>query len=280
MIKKILVAGVQMDSEILNKDRNLEKALGFAREAHKQGARLIVFPECALTGYCFSDLQEVVTIAETIPGSSTNALQKVCRELDALILIGLIEKTNHHFYNSSALIGSEGVLGTYRKIHLPYLGLDRFVTGGDLPFEIYDTTSGKLGWVICYDGSFPESIRVLTLKGAEIVALLTNWPEGDERVPKYIVPTRAIENHVNYIAVNRVGVERGFRFIGGSTIVDPLGRILCNASSDKEEIIYADVDLEQSRLKRTVITPGVFEFDRIRDRKPEFYRAIVDPLSQ
>ncbi len=277
---KITVAGVQMDSEILDKDRNLEKAFGFAREARKQGARLIVFPECALTGYCFSDLQEVITLAETIPGPSTNSLQKICKELDVLILIGLIEKTNHHCYNSSALISSGGVLGTYRKIHLPYLGLDRFVTGGDLPFEVHDTKFGKLGWVICYDGSFPESIRVLTLKGAEIVALLTNWPEGDEIVPKYIVPTRAIENHVNYIAVNRVGFERGFRFIGESMIVDPLGRTLCKASSDDEEIICAEVDLDQSRDKRTVIIPGVFEFDRIRDRKPEFYGAIVDPASK
>jgi len=178
-------------------------------------------------------------------------------------------------YNSAVLIGKQGIIGHYRKIHLPFLGLDRFVSGGDIPFKVYDTKFGKLGWAICYDGSFPETVRVLALNGADIIALLTNWPEGLERIPKYVVPTRAIENIVNYIAVNRVGKERGIRFIGKSKIVDPAGKILAEAGSDREEMIFAEVHLQQARQKRVVVVPGENESDRFNDRRPEFYGDIV-----
>jgi len=178
------------------------------------------------------------------------------------------------------LIGPEGIVGNYRKIHLPFLGLDRFVNGGDIPFTVYNTKFGKLGWVICYDNSFPESLRVLTLKGVEIAALLTNWPEGVETTAKYIFPARAVENRINYLAANRVGNERGVRFIGQSKIVDFVGRILAEASSDREEVICAEVDLEQARNKRTVFVPGEFELDRIKDRKPEFYGPITEVVER
>ena len=276
MLKKVTIAAAQMDPKILEKDYNLEKAIIFAREAYKNGAKIVVFPECALTGYCFSSLQEAISVSEPIPGKSTNSLHKICHELDILILMGLIEKAGDNYYNSAVLIGPEGIVGNYRKIHLPFLGLDRFVNGGDIPFTVYNTKFGKLGWVICYDNSFPESLRVLTLKGVEIAALLTNWPEGVETTAKYIFPARAVENRINYLAANRVGNERGVRFIGQSKIVDFVGRILAEASSDREEIICAEVDLEQARNKRTVFIPGEFELDRIRDRKPEFYGPITE----
>jgi len=229
-------------------------------------------------GYCYSDRQEAVSVSEPIPGPSTEHLRKICKQLDILVLVGLVEKQGEKCYNSAVLIGSEGIIGTYRKIHLPFLGLDRFVNRGDIPFKVYHTKFGKLGWLICYDGSFPESVRVLALKGAEIVALVTNWPEGSETSPKYIVPARAIENRINYIAVNRVGKERGFKFIGKSKIVDYEGRTLAEASADKEEIIYAEVDLEKARDKRIVVAPGEYEMHRMKDRRPEFYGPIVEPF--
>jgi predicted amidohydrolase len=277
MSKKTIIAGVQMDVRILEKSYNLGKTIAYAQEAQGNGAKIVIFPELALTGYCFSSLEEAIPISEPIPGPSTNIIHKICKELDILILIGLIETENKKYFNSSALLGPNGLIGKYRKIHLPFIGLDRFVFEGDIPFKVYDTKSGIFGWVICYDASFPESIRVLTLGGAELVAVITNWPEGGETAPKFMVPARAIENHINYIAVNRIGSERGFRFIGQSKIVDYVGKTLAEAGSDKEEIIYSEIDLEKARDKRTVIIPGEFEVDRIKDRRPKFYKPLIDP---
>jgi len=275
MPNKAFISGIQMDVKILDKAYNLEKIVAYAKEAQKSGAQIAIFPELALTGYCFSSLGEAISVSEPIPGPSTNAIHKICKELDILILLGLIENDHNKYFNSSALVGPNGIIGKYRKIHLPFIGLDRFVSEGDIPFAVYNTDIGIFGWVICYDGSFPESIRVLTLEGAELVALITNWPEGAETVPRYIVPARAIENHINYIAVNRVGTERGFRFIGQSKIVDYLGNTLSEAGSDREQIISAEIDLEKAKNKRTVVIPGEFETDRIKDRKPQFYKALI-----
>lgn len=278
MSKKAIISGIQMDIKILDKSYNLDKILTYAKEARRNGAQIAIFPELALTGYCFSTIEEAIPISEPVPGPSTDAIHNICKELDVLILLGLIEDENKKYFNSSALVGPNGLIGKYRKIHLPFIGLDRYVSKGDIPFKVYDTKLGMFGWVICYDGSFPESIRVLTLGGAELVALITNWPEGAESVPRYIVPARAIENHINYIAVNRIGNERGFRFIGQSKIVDYLGNTLAEADSNKEEIIYAEIDLEKAKNKRTVIIPGEFETDRIKDRRPQFYKPVSDPI--
>ncbi len=278
MSKKAIISGIQMDIRILDKSYNLDKILTYAKEARRNGAQIAIFPELALTGYCFSSVEEAIPISEPVPGPSTNAIHKICKELDILILVGLIEKENRKYFNSSALVGPNGLIGKYRKIHLPFIGLDRFAFEGDIPFKVYNTKLGMFGWVICYDGSFPESIRVLTLGGAELVALITNWPEGAETVPRYIVPARAIENRINYIAVNRIGSERGFRFIGQSKIVDYVGNTLAEADSNKEEIIYAEIDLEKAKNKRTVIIPGEFEMDRIKDRRPQFYKPVSDPI--
>src|SRR6202030_44525 len=109
---------------------------------------------------------------------------------------------------------------TYRKAHRPFLGVDRFTAPGDRPFAVHDLGGLRVGIHICYDGSFPESARVLTLLGADLVVLPTNWPPGAAGTAKYLVPARALENQVFYAAVNRVGTERGFAFIGRTRIID------------------------------------------------------------
>jgi predicted amidohydrolase len=277
---KVMIAGVQMDPEIHEKRKNTAKVIDLCHEARKKGARIVVFPECALTGYCFSDFDEVLSVAEPVPGPSTRQLEKTCRELDIFLLMGLVEKHDGACYNAAVLIGPQGVVGIYRKIHLPFLGLDRFVSPGNIPFTVHNTPWGKLGWLICYDGSFPESARVLALKGAEIVALLTNWPDDSESSATYLVPARAIENRVNFVAVNRVGQERGFTFIGRSRIVDYEGNTLAKAGPDTEEVICATVNLEGARNKHVVVVPGEYEMHRMRDRRPEFYGPITKPADK
>jgi predicted amidohydrolase len=124
---------------------------------------------------------------------------------------------------------------------------------------------------ICYDCTFPESARTMTLRGADILALPTNWPRGRGKVPRLIVPARAYENRVFVVAADRVGKERGANFLGLSKIVDTLGDTLAQAGRVKEEAIYAEINISEARRKRLVFKPGEFEMDFIADRRPEFY---------
>ena len=110
--------------------------------------------------------------------------------------LGFLEKTDQHLFNASALIGPSGVIGHYRKIHLPHLGIDRFVDRGDLGYPIHTAGAAKIGLAICYDSSFPEPMRVLALNGADIIALGTNWPNGASRTAEVVPPARSMENHL------------------------------------------------------------------------------------
>lgn len=278
MDEKVLVAGVQIDIELKEKQHNLGKVLSSCEEASRHGAQFVIFPELTLTGYAYADVQEIASVSEPIPGPSTQSLYRMCKDHGILVLLGLIEEYKGSYFNSASLISPEGVVGTYRKIHLPYLGADKFITPGDTPFTAYDTPYGRVGWIICYDGSFPESVRVLALKGAELVALCTSWPDDPDSAcsQKYIAPARAVENHVNYCAVNRVGCESGVTFLGKSIFVDFEGHTLAEASPDKEEIIYAEINLRKARESQMVISPGQYEMDRMKDRRPEFYSPICE----
>ncbi len=275
MAKLVETAAIQMKPKILEKEENLERCLDSIRVAAKHGARLIVFPECALTGYCFTSREEAAMSAEPIPGWSTGTISTLCRELDVYVVIGLVERSRGKIYNSAALLGPEGLIGKHRKTHLPYLGLDRFADHGDMRFHVYETPVGRLGIAICFEVRFPENPRVLALSGAETVVLPTNWPEGAEQVPEFVVNTRAYENRINVVAANRVGMERGFRFIGHSKIVDVSGRTQAEAGSEREEIIYATLDMEAANVKHVVLRPEEFELPLWTERRPEMYGAIA-----
>ncbi|MFC1965464.1 carbon-nitrogen hydrolase family protein [Chloroflexota bacterium] len=277
MGEKIKVAGMQIDSKILDNKHNLERCIGHIRTTAGEGARLIVFPECMMTGYIFSSLDEAMPFAEPVPGPSTNEIISACRELNVYVVIGMLEKDGIRCYNTAALLGPGGLIGKHRKAHLPWVGIDRFVSHGDIPPTVYETAIGRIGMGICYDGAFPEHSRVLALKGADIVVLPTAWPEGADVVPKFYVPTRAMENHVYFIAVNRVGEERGVRFIGCSKIAWWGGRFLADGKPYEEDVLYAEIEPEASRDKKVVIVPGENELDLWVDRRPEFYDVISQP---
>jgi predicted amidohydrolase len=244
-------------------------------ETTGNGAKLTVFPEAALTGYCFDSLDEARPHAEPIPGPSTRRMTDVCRRLAGHVVFGLLEADGERVFNACVLAGPEGVVGTYRKVHLPFLGVDRFTTPGDRPFAIHEAAGMRIGMNICYDGGFPEPARVLTLLGADLVVLPTNWPPGAECMAGCVVNARAMENNIYYAACNRVGEERTFRFIGQSKICGPSGQVLAEAAHDGEAILYSDVDVAAARQKKIVRRAKLHEIDRIRDRRPEFYGEIV-----
>src|SRR5438128_1628189 len=265
------IAAVQMDCRLGDRAGNLEHIRARLRQAAGQGARLVVFPECALTGYGFDSKEEAWPHAETLPGPSTDALAADCRQLGVWAAFGLLEREGEALFNACALIGPQGLAAAYRKIHLPYLGVDRFTTPGDRPFAVHDLGGLRVGMNICYDGSFPESSRVLTLLGADLVLLPTNWPEAARKTAQLLVPARALENRIYYAAANRVGEERGFRFIGQSRLVHCGGDLLAVCDHDREEMLFADIDPDKARQKRIVNIPGRYEVDRVGDRRPEMY---------
>lgn len=276
----VKVAAVQTEPKILEKERNLERCVELVRGAAGERARLIVFPECALTGYVFSSLEEALPMCEPIPGPSTDRLAGLCAELNVYVVIGLLEIEIDECYNTAVLLGPGGLIGKYRKLHLPCLGVDRFLSRGNIPHTVHETGIGTIGMGICYDVLFPEHARVLALKGADIFVLPTNWPEHREHVPEHIIAARAAENMIFVIAVNRVGQERGTRFIGSSTIAHCVkGTVLAKGSPDAEETLYAEIEPAEARQKHVVISPGAFEFDLFRDRRPDLYGVITQPVN-
>ncbi len=273
------VAAVQMEPRLLDKERNLARCLEFARTAAAEGARLIVLPECALTGYVFQSLEEALPVCEAVPGPSTERIAGLCRDLEVHIVLGLLETDGDRHYNTAVLLGPEGIAGRYRKIHLPYLGIDRFLDHGDSAPAVFDTAIGHIGIGICYDAMFPEHARVLALLGADILVLPTNWPQNRaEFIPEHVIPTRAAENRIFIIAANRVGQERNARFIGHSVIVHcAKGVVLAAGGSDEETILYAEIDPALAREKHVIISPGEFEIDICKDRRPELYGVVTEP---
>lgn len=273
------IACAQIDCVLGDPKTNREKIIATIRAAAEREAQLVIFPECALTGYAFNSLDEAVPFAEKVDGASAQAFADTCRETKTYAIVGFIEEDDGKFYNAAMLVGPDGVVGSYRKVHLPYIGIDRFLTPGDRPFEIFELPFGKVGVNICYDISFPEPARALKLMGAELIVLITNWPTAAWRSPQFVANTRALENHVFYAAVDRIGVERGWEFIGRSKVIDCNGDTLAGASADGEELLVVAVELAEANNNRIVNVAGAYEVDRVKDRRPEFYHSLSEPVS-
>jgi predicted amidohydrolase len=274
------IALIQTDVEIGNPAANRERIIDRLREAAARAAQLIVFPECALTGYCFESLAEAAPFAEPLDGPSAEVIAAACQETGAHTIVGFIERDGASLFNAAMVIGPSGIIGSYRKVHLPFLGVDRFLTPGDRPFALFDLPFGKVGVNICYDASFPESARALKLLGAELIVLPTNWPTGAWRTAEYVLNARANENHVHVVATNRVGTERGWQFIGRSKAIDCMGDTLVEASREAEEVLLVALDLAESDRNKIVNVAGAYEIDRLADRRPEFYQIIAQSTSR
>ena len=265
-----------MNVDFADPATNLERMTARLAEAAANGARLVIFPECAVTGYCFEAREEAMACAQGIPGPAVDAVTDACRNANAFAIFGLLEKDDGHLFNACVLTGPDGLVGSYRKARLPSLGVDRFATPGDRGFAVHEAAGLRVGMNICYDYSFPEATRILMLQGADLVALPTNWPEGSRKGAQYLINARAHENHFYYFAVNRVGAERGFGFIGQSKCADPTGDLIAHADHSDETIIYADVDPAVARQKHLVKIPGKHEVHRVRDRRPDLYGGVSE----
>lgn len=260
------VAYVQMEPVFLEPEANYSKAEELIRAAADEGAELIVLPELFDTGYNFRSREEVLEVAGQIPdGPTTQFLMELSRELGVFIVAGTAEKDERgRLYNSAVVTGpiGSGYIGKYRKVHLFYRE-KLFFEPGNLGFHVFNIGIAKVGVMICFDWFFPESARTLALKGADIIAHPSNlvMPYAPRAMP-----IRALENRVYTITANRIGEERGLRFIGKSTIASPKAEVLAMGSEDKEEVAVVEVDLPLARDKRLNDINDVF-----RDRRPEHY---------
>lgn len=266
----VRVAAVQMDVLLGQPARNRRAILALAESTD---AALVVFPECSNSGYGFPDAQSALRNAEPVPGPTTEALQAVARARNRTFVIGLLETADGALWNAAAVVTPDGPIGKYRKVHLPFLGVDRFATHGDA-FPVFETPVGRVGVQICYDLRFPEASRALALGGADILAVPTNWPHGAEAMPRHLVAARAVENRVFVVTANRVGTEAGARFIGRSAVVDLRGEALA-ALEDAEGVLVVDIDPLLARDKRTVYEPGEYEIDLFADRRPSAYERLI-----
>jgi 5-aminopentanamidase len=270
----VRVAVAQIEPKLAEKERNLETCLARLAEAGAQGAELLVLPECAIPGYMFDSAEEALPFAEEIPGPSSELLERECSRLGMHVVCGLLERDGDVLHNAAVLVGPDGLVGTYRKTHLPFLGVDRFVVAGDA-MPVYDTPLGRIGIEICYDLRFSEVTRTLALRGADLVAHPTNFPMAAIVQTELNTRARAAENRVYLLSANRTGKERWAEFCGWSQIVDPFGTRLAEAGQDDEVLLVADVDVQAARDKDYVI-PGKYETYLFKDRRPELYGALVE----
>jgi predicted amidohydrolase len=272
------VAVAQVEPKLAENERNLGVCLTRLGEAAAAGAELLVLPECAIPGYMFDSAEEALPYAEEIPGPTTEAFERECRRLGVHAITGLLERDGDTLYNAAILVGPDGLIGSYRKTHLPFLGVDRFVRPGD-ELKVFDTALGRIGLIICYDLRFPEVTRTLALDGADLVAMPTNFPTAARIQTELITVARAAENRVFLLCANRVGKERWAEFCGWSQIVDPYGKRLAEADETHETLLVAEVDVERARDKDYIV-PGDYELYLFGHRRPSLYGALVEERSR
>jgi predicted amidohydrolase len=273
----IRVAACQIDPQLGEVDRNLEHIERVVEEAAAAGAKLVVLPEAAVTGYVFENLDEALTVAQRAVAVAEQRLADAAVKAEVALIVGTLEAEAREVFNTALIFSGDGRRFRYRKMHLPYLGVDRFATPGPDAPEVYDLAGMRVGVLICYDLRFPEAARICALEGADLVALPTNWPVGVEFHPGIFAPARAAENHVYLLACDRVGEERGTTFIGRSILLDCNGKELAVASDTEEAILFGDVDPDLARQTHHRRIPGEHEWDTINDRRPGLYGRLLEP---
>src|SRR3954469_2476461 len=277
-------------------DDNVSRAVEKVRSAAKQGAQMVCLPELFRTQYfCQREDAALFDLAEPIPGPTTNAVAEVARSAGVNVIASVFEKRAAGGYHNTAVVidASGNVSGIYRKMHIPDdpLYYEKFYfTPGDLGFRAFDTQVGKVGALVCWDQWYPEGARLTALQGANVLFYPTaiGWhPSEKERYGvaqhdawRTIQRAHAIANGVFVAVVNRVGHEngnvrgnvapagQGLEFWGGSFLCDPFGRVLAEASHDKEEIVVGEINLKDLEDVRR-------NWPFLRDRRIDSYGNIT-----
>jgi predicted amidohydrolase len=269
---------VQSDPQLGDVDGNLGRCVASLDGAAAAGCSLVVFPECALSGYMFDDVESATRAAVVVPGPETEVLVVTCARLGLHCVVGLLELDGDLLRNTAVLFGPDGIVGRHRKAHIACIGADRWTTPADEEYEVFDTPIGRIGVQICYEWRFPEVTRVLALAGADIVAHPTNSPVASRDLADFLPRARATENAVYFLMANRVGTEGGTTFFGRSQAVDPLGNVLAAADEARVSLTVADVDVELARLKTKEPGDGGYTVRLFADRRPDLYGPVTADL--
>ncbi len=250
-----------------------EKNIRNITEAVKRSdADILVFPEMALSGYLFTSREEVRRAAVRPDGPWINGLREAADKQGCYVVIGLPELSDDGFYNSAVLIGPDGHVGTYRKVHLFYEEKSYF-GAGNLGFPVFRIKGLSLGILICFDHMYPEAARCLALQGVEVICHPSNLvlPEYGQLTTR----VRSIENRVFWILANRTGSEeRGGKrlaYTGCSQITAPDGKILTQAGEKEEELLTVEIDPSSACDKRVTPLDDLFS-----DRRTDVYSRYLD----
>ncbi|AWB67441.1 acyltransferase [Saccharobesus litoralis] len=272
-------------------NHNLDKTIQGIKDAAQQGAKLVVLQELHRSLYfCQTEDVNCFDLAEPIPGPSTEALGKLAKELNVVIVASLFEKRAVGLYHNTAVVlDTDGqIAGTYRKMHIPddpgfYEKF--YFTPGDLGFQPIQTSIGKLGVLVCWDQWFPEAARLMAMAGAELLIYPTaiGWDPRDaddeqqRQLDAWVIVQRAhaVANGVPVLSCNRVGheadpsdVSEGIRFWGNSFITGPQGEVLAHANANEDEILLADIDMQRSENVRRI-------WPYLRDRRVDNYQDLT-----
>lgn len=295
---KLAVAQMGPNQPDVSKSENVDRLCDMMREAANAGAKIIVFPELALTTFFprqwIDDEVELNSYYETsMPNSVTKPLFDLSDDLDMSFYLGFAELTQDgHRFNTAVLVRAGEIIGKYRKIHLPghseykeapFQHLEkRYFEVGDFGFPVFEDRNIQMGMCLCNDRRWPETFRVMSLQGAELVMLGYNtpvqnihWSEPEHLRMfhnRLVLQAAAYQNSLWICAAAKAGMENGSVLIGGSCIVAPTGEIVAQATSVEDEVITFDADLETGQEFRN----NVFNFSA--HRRPEFYGEITRPV--
>jgi len=230
---------------------------------------ILVLPELCNSGYNFTSFKEAWETSENIENSIfINYLTSKCKQFNLYIVSGFNERDNNKLYNSAILIGPKGYIGKYRKLHL-FMNEKDYFKPGNISLPVFDIGLCKIGMLVCFDWIFPEVWRILALKGAEIICHPSNLVLPG--LAQKAVPIHALTNRIYTITANRIGSEGDLSFTGLSTIANPNGDILFQASKTEEETVIKDIDIRLARDK--IITK---KNDLFSDRRPEEYSLLTE----
>jgi len=270
MIERYTAAALQFEPRLGAKRENLARLRVLTDKAAGAGARVIVMPEMAVTGYCWRDRVEVAPLVETVPGPTTDLSIEIARRHGCYIVVGLAERDpmTDLYYNTAALVGPDGVVCVYRKSHA-FIAEPRWAAESVNTPPVVATPYGRLGLFICMDADYMEPARLLGVAGCDVALFPTCWL--DEKAPSAAWMARAYENGMYLVAADRFGCERGVQFSGGSCVLDPDGAVVAMRDTG-EGIVYGEVDLSRTRTRP--FSPGEPD-DKLAGRRPAAYAALA-----
>ncbi len=277
MSSKLRVASTSIESRMADVEANLKKATDMIGKAAALGAEIVVFPEIYLQGYTCGEVDyKFYELAEPIPGPATDLLIDQAKKHDIYVAMGLAEANQDYagiIHNSSVFLGPEGILHVHRKVHLsampPSLKEIQYGYTPGNEFSVFKIRQNwKIGMAICRDAVFPESARVMAIKGMDLLITLSAGPCFTQERWNMINPVRALENNVYHVYSNAVGTQWGdVSFWGGAMILSPTGNFLAKAKPMEEDLVVADLetkDLIECRKTHSIL----------RDRRPTAYQEI------